>query len=77
MTPSALTDWLHGLDSYTNAEFGRAVTVAGIRAECVACAVRVPAFGAGGLCEKCAAKRRPDHTEIVLFRALRRATPKT
>jgi hypothetical protein len=77
MTPSALIDWLHSLDSYTNAEFGRSLTIAGGRSECVACAATLPSGGSGGLCEKCAAKRKPDHTEIVLFRALRRPTPAT
>jgi len=77
MTQSPLRDWLHSLDSYTNAEFGRSRTIAGDRSECVACAASIPSPGNGGLCEKCAAKRRPDHTEIVLFRALRRPTPTT
>jgi hypothetical protein len=76
MASSPLTDWLHSLDSYTNAEFGRSLTHAGTREECVACGAAVPSAGADGLCAKCVEKRRPDHTEIVLFRALRRPTPK-
>ena len=34
--PEAL-QWLHGLDTYTNAEFGRARTLSGVRDECVGC----------------------------------------
>ena len=77
MTQPSLLAWLHGLDSYTNAEFGRAVTLSGSHVECVACGVRATPLGPNGWCEKCEAKRRPDDTEIVLFRALRRATPTT
>ena len=70
-----LRDWLHGLDSYTNAEFGHARTIAVVHDVCVACGGPAMAPDAGGLCPVCAAKRRPDHTEIVLFRALRRPHP--
>lgn len=70
-----LTDWLHRLDSYTNAEFGQARTLAAIRDACIACGGDAPDPDIGGLCKKCAAKRRPDNTEVILFRPLRRRAP--
>jgi len=73
--PTELINWLHSLDSYTNAEFGDARTLAAERQACVACSASVAALDRGGLCARCAAKRIADHTEIVLFRALRRPQP--
>jgi hypothetical protein len=73
-TPTTLIEWLHSLDSYTNAEFGTARSLATQRDECVACDATA-ALDRSGLCPRCAAKRVADHTEIVLFRALRRPQP--
>jgi hypothetical protein len=70
-----LTDWLRHLDSYTNAEFGQARTLAAVRDQCVACGETTQAPDIGGLCKQCATRRRPDHTEVILFRPLRRREP--
>lgn len=66
-----LLDWLHQLDSYTNAEFGLSRTLSITRGVCVACGGDVAAFSVTGLCEPCTTKRRPDYTELQLFRPLR------
>ena len=71
-TRAELLTWLHQLDSYTNAEFGRARSLAAMRGECVACGGEARDTGTSGLCATCAAKRRPDHSEVVLFRPLRK-----
>ena len=71
-TRAELRNWLHHLDTYTNAEFGRARSLLTIRGECVACGGEAPSPDISGLCVKCAAKRRPDHSEVVLFRPLRK-----
>ena len=73
--PTELTDWLHSLDAYTNAEFGKARSLTAERQACVACDATAAALDGRGLCSRCAAKRIADHTEIVLFRALRRPQP--
>jgi hypothetical protein len=39
---------------------------------CVACIGDAPDPDVSGLCVKCSAKRRPDHTDVRLFRPLRR-----
>jgi len=64
--------WLHQLDSYTNAEFGLPRTLLAIQRACVACGGDAPEPDISGLCAKCAAKRRADDGEVVLFRPLRR-----
>ena len=75
MRNTELTNWLRRLDSYTNAEFGQSRTLAAIHDRCVACDCTATAPDIGGLCTVCAAKRRPDYTEVVLFRPLRRREP--
>jgi hypothetical protein len=67
-----LATWLHRLDSYTNAEFGRARTLATVAEICMACGSDVQDDGFGGLCQACAAKRRPDSTVIHMFRPMTR-----
>ena len=70
-----VAQWLYHLDSYTNAEFGAARSLEAIRDACVGCGGPTSEPDLSGLCRTCAAKRRPDHTEVVLFRPLRsRAT---
>jgi hypothetical protein len=59
--------WLHRLDSYTNAEFGRARTLSAMDAVCVACSREAAAVHISGLCSTCAAQRQPDNSSIVLF----------
>jgi hypothetical protein len=61
--------WLHGLDSYTNAEFGRARTLSGSESMCVACSREAGTTDASGLCPTCVTQRQPDTTTIVLFRS--------
>jgi len=65
-------DWLRRLDSYTNTEFGQCRSWAISRSICVTCGGFAPDADTIGLCAKCAAKRRADTTEIILFRPLRR-----
>ena len=74
MRNSHLTDWLCHLDSYTNAEFGMSRTLAAIHDACVGCGDRVSDPDVRGLCRTCVAKRRPDNTEVILFRPLRRTS---
>ena len=64
-------EWLYRLDSYTNAEFGRARTLSAIEDVCVACGKRTTETNVGGLCRACAAQRQPDTANIVLFRPRR------
>jgi hypothetical protein len=71
-TRADLTNWLYHLDSYTNAELGHARTLRASEDLCVACGARAPDPDVRGLCLKCAAQRRPDHTEVILFKPLRR-----
>jgi hypothetical protein len=75
MRSGDLTDWLRRLDSYTNAEFGHARTLSAISDQCVACGATTREPDVFGLCNQCAAKRRPDQTEVILFRPLRRREP--
>ena len=66
-------DWLYSLDSYTNAEFGAARTMAFNDGFCVTC--DGPAgLNARGMCATCAAKRAADPNEVILFRPMRRRT---
>ncbi len=60
--------WLHRLDSYTNAEFGRARTLSAIEDVCVACSRQAIKTDTSGLCPTCVAQRQPDNANIVLFR---------
>jgi hypothetical protein len=71
-THEELVDWLHRLDSYTNAEFGRQRTSCAGDGVCVACGKSTSNLSALGLCAKCLAERAPDHSEIVLFRPMAR-----
>lgn len=64
-------DWLHTLDSYTNAEFGMPRSAALTRGNCLACD-KQSALDELGFCSRCAAKRVADHSEILLFRPMRR-----
>ncbi len=74
-TRAALIQWLHQLDSYTNAEFGHSRTLLAHEETCVACGGITIDPDVSGLCARCAKKRHADHTEIILFRPLRnRAT---
>ena len=52
--------WLQRLDSYTNAEFGRARTLSAIQDLCVACDRPVTAPSVNGLCRLCVAQRQPE-----------------
>ena len=71
-----LLRWLHRLDSYTNAEYGRSRTLCNVSDLCVACGRTDPQRDAFGLCAECARRREPDHSEIVLFRPMtRKNTP--
>jgi len=63
--------WLHRLDTYTNAEFGRARTLAAIQDVCVTCGGRVTTPNVDGLCRPCAAQRQPETTDLVLRRPRR------
>ena len=67
-----IIDWLYRLDTYTNAEFGVARTLALSEGVCVACLARVIERDKRGLCSRCSAKRVADRSEVVLFRPLRR-----
>lgn len=67
-----VAQWLYHLDSYTNAEFGAARSLEAIRDACVGCGGPALDPDLSGLCRKCAAQRRPDQTEVVLFRPMRR-----
>ena len=60
--------WLHRLDSYTNAEFGRARTLSAIEDVCVACSRQAVKTDVSGLCPTCVAQRQLDSANIVLFR---------
>jgi hypothetical protein len=60
--------WLHRLDSYTNAVFGRARTLSAIEDVCVACSRQATTTNISGLCRTCAAQRQADTANIVLFR---------
>jgi hypothetical protein len=66
--------WLHRLDSYTNAEYGRPLTLSVEDGLCVACGAVTP-LGPDGACRACAAKRRPDSSEVLLFRPVKRRDP--
>jgi len=63
-TPGALLDWLHQLDSYTNATYGRARSLSAVRLECVSCARPATAVDAVGRCRRCAAERASDRTPV-------------
>ena len=67
--------WLHQLDSYTNSEYGRPVSLATEEGHCVACGAIALPPAAEGLCRACAAKRKPDSTEVLLFRPVKRKEP--
>ena len=62
------TQWLHRLDSYTNAEFGRARTLSAMDVECVACSRYATTTNISGLCRTCVAQRQTDTANIVQFR---------
>ena len=68
VTNPEAAQWLHQLDSYTNAEFGRARTLSAMEAVCVACNREAATPDISGLCPTCAAQRQPDSSSIVLFR---------
>ena len=68
VTNPEAAQWLHQLDSYTNAEFGRARTLSAHEAVCVACSGQAGPTDISGLCPTCAAQRQPDTSSIVLFR---------
>lgn len=70
-----LVNWLYHLDSYTNAVFGHARSLLAIRDVCIGCGGTAAHPDVSGLCYACAAKRRPDHTDVILFRPLRRHAP--
>ena len=63
--------WLHRLDTYTNAEFGRARALAAIQDVCVTCGGRVTSPNVDGLCRPCAAQRQPETTDLALRRPRR------
>jgi hypothetical protein len=75
-TQEDLLEWLRRLDSYTNAEFGRARTSCAGDDVCVACGKSDRSTTALGLCPQCLAQRAPDYSEVVLFRPMRRRQPK-
>jgi hypothetical protein len=64
--------WLHRLDSYTNAEYGRPLSLSTDDGQCVACGGTAIGPGLEGVCRACAAKRKPDSTEVLLFRPMNR-----
>jgi len=66
--------WLHRLDSYTNAEFGRARTLCGLTNECVVCGKPDSRTDEFGLCDACSRRSEPDLNEIVLFRPMTKKT---
>ena len=72
-----LKNWLYHLDSYTNAEFGYARSLHAGQHLCVGCGGHTPDPDVSGLCRKCAAKRRPDHADVILFRPLRRGAARS
>jgi hypothetical protein len=63
--------WLHRLDAYTNAEFGRARTLSAIQDLCVACGRRVTTPSVNGLCPQCVAQRQPETANLILWRPRR------
>lgn len=67
--------WLHQLDSYTNLEYGRPLTLSTEEGQCVACGGLASPPGPEGVCRTCAAKRKPDSTEVLLFRPVKRRGP--
>ncbi len=67
--------WLYRLDSYTNAEFGRARTLSAIEDVCVACNRQATTTNISGLCRTCAAQRQADTANIVLFRPRKISRP--
>jgi hypothetical protein len=67
-----LLEWLHRLDSCTNAEFGRPRTACVRDSVCVACGKSDSGSAAAGLCAGCRAQRVPDQSEVVLFRPMAR-----
>ena len=67
--------WLHRLDTYTNAEFGRARSQCTVADECVACGRTPIRTDEYGLCTTCARRREPYDGEIVLFRPMVRKAP--
>jgi hypothetical protein len=74
-THEELLDWLHRLDSYTNAAFGRARTWCASDDVCVACGTSAINPMRGDLCARCLAQRAPDYSEVVLFRPMVRRQP--
>jgi hypothetical protein len=71
-TRTDLRTWLYRLDSYTNAEHGHARSLLAVQDVCVGCGGRAVNPDVSGFCPRCSAKRRPDQTEVILFRPLRR-----
>ena len=69
------TQWLHRLDSYTNAVFGRARTLSATEDMCVACSRQATTINISGLCRTCVAQRLADTANIVLFRQRKTSRP--
>ena len=67
--------WLHRLDSYTNSEYGHPITLSTDDGLGVACGGIAIAPGPDGVCRTCAAKGKPDSTEVLLFRPVKRRDP--
>ena len=67
--------WLHRLDSYTNAEYGRPRSLSADDGLCIACGGVAIGSGPDGVCRTCAAKRIPDSNEVLLFRPVKRREP--
>ena len=76
-TSDELRAWLYQLDTYTNDVFGRARTLSGVMCRCVCCNQTTADRDETGLCGRCAARSRPDQSEIVLFRPMVRRPPNT
>lgn len=57
-----LVAWLNRLDSYTNATYGRARTLAAVRLECVVCGRTWTTVDTMGRCRRCVAEQTADDT---------------
>jgi hypothetical protein len=71
MSSREAAQWLHRLDTYTNAEFGRARTLFAIQDLCVACGRDVTTPDVDGLCRPCSAQRQSKIIDLGLQRPRR------
>lgn len=68
-TRAHLLHWLHRLDAYTNAEFGREHWT--LIKVCVTCGGTTTERYPNGVCPRCSRESVPDDTNMIHFRPLR------